>query len=422
MSDGLSILWLKSGPLLPANTGGRIRTHEMLCQISREHRVTYLALKDAGSEFLPEEMEAPYAEKKIWISTSVPARKSVRMARKLLSNLLLSTLPYVLQAYQSRTYTRKIRELDASGEFDLIVCDFLTPALNVLDVEPKTPTVLFQHNMESLIWERMAANQRNPLAKHYLRDQFRRMFDWEERLSRKFDGIITVSPEDSEYARRRYGLTNVLGDVPTGVDTDYFSPQQVANQKPERHRIAFLGSMDWMPNIEAVTWFIDACLPLMKEELPDLILSVIGRNPGASLQALASGRSDVWLSGRVPDVRPHLAECSAMVVPLKTGGGTRIKILEAMALGVPVISTAIGAEGLGLEPETHFLLADSPEAFARQTKRLLEDGALRQRLSKEARNLVEESRTWKHAASGFIGYCHEVLAAAASPPASRKEK
>ena len=396
------ILWVKAGALHPPDTGGKIRTLSMLRELNRWHEVTYLGLQPEGVALHPDEIPDSYAREKIWITKPEPARKSPRFFLQLARNVL-SSKPFALSKHCSAGMRSRLIELDASGRFDLIVCDFLVPALHFEGRAWRTPTVLFQHNMESQIWKRMAANHRNLLSRAYLQSQFRRMFRWEERLSRLFDGIITVSAEDSRFARDVYHLVNVLGDVPPGVDTEFFKPSAMSSSAPPT--LAFLGSMDWMPNIEGVRWFVRDVYPSVKLSVPDVRLRIIGRRPGSEIRALAAADPSIEVTGTVEDVRPWLRDGSAMIVPLLSGGGTRIKILEAMAFGTPVLSSTVGAEGLPFQDGRHLLLADQAELFAARSVELIRSRELRQSLADAARNEVVDQYSWAAAARAFQHLC-----------------
>ena len=401
----LSLLWIKSGAglLHPLDTGGKKRTHAMLREISRHHRVDYLALRRPDENPSREELDDPYAASKEWIAWTETDRGTLPFYAELLWNRLLSTKPYSLTKYVHRPMQRRIRELVHTRSYDLVICDYLYPVLNVLGQTGNVPTILFQHNTEAQIWERLASTQTNALSRWYFRGQHRRMAQWERRLCGRFDGVITVSPDDSKIAQERYGLSNVLGDVPGGVDFDFFSPGPAEERDP--NRIAFLGSMDWIPNVEGVHWFHREVLPLLRRDRPDLKLVVIGRKPAESLRRLAAEDPAVELTGTVDDVRDWVQRCSVLVVPLLSGSGTRIKILEAMAMGIPIVSTTVGAEGLGLASGTHLLLADDPESFARATAQLLDAASLRHQLAATARAHVVEHNGWDRAAQIFIDLC-----------------
>ncbi|MDF1853720.1 MAG: glycosyltransferase family 4 protein [Verrucomicrobiales bacterium] len=408
----MKILWVKSGPLFPLNTGGRRRTHAMLRELAKEHEVTYLASLPENQELHEDEAGADYAQDKIWIRSVEPEFKSAQGLRALLTNLFFSTRPYVLDRYENPSLRSRLLELEASSDFDLIVCDFLTPAVNFEFDAIQTPVVLFQHNIEAQIWKRLAAEKKNPLVKLYFHSQFLRMAEAERLLSASFAGVITVSPEDATRCRDDYALSNVLGAVPTGVDTDFFSPPEP--RTPETGLIGFLGSMDWMPNVECVQYFAEEIFPTILERFPKARFRIIGRNPTPAVQRLGKQFPNIEVTGTVEDVREHLDACHLLVVPLRSGGGTRIKIFEAMAEGVPVVSTTIGAEGLPVRDGDTILLADEPDSFANAVIDLLESDELGARLSGEARSLLARDHSWEAVSLTFIDLCQPILTSRSS--------
>lgn len=404
LSGFMNILWVKSGGMLPADTGGRKRSLAMLREISRAgHRVTFLALTPAGSSVAQAELDDEYAAEKIWVEWTEPRRRSLIFFAGLLKNLFFSSRPYVLDKYRSTAWRKKI--IETASKVDLVVCDFLTPAPNFVGLNVPVPIVLFQHNIESQIWKRLADTATNSLSRLYLRKQYQRMKAWEQRLSAEFTGVITVSPDDADFCRDSYRLTNVLGDVPTGVDVSVFNlPVTEAGSC-----IGFLGSMDWMPNVEGVLRFTTRILPIIRSRMPSVRLKIIGRNPTTAVRQLAQADPLVEVTGTVDEVQSHVHECSVMVVPLMAGGGTRIKIFECMAMGVPVVSTTIGAEGLPVSDGQEILIADEDEAFADAVLRLLDDREMARGLAARARTLVAERYSWHAAGARFIDLCQQTL-------------
>jgi glycosyltransferase involved in cell wall biosynthesis len=193
--------------------------------------------------------------------------------------------------------------------------------------------------------------------------------------------------------------------VPTGVDTAYFAPR-TAVVRP-RH-LVFTGSMDWLPNEDGVQHFVRDVLPLVRRAEPSTTLSIVGRAPTPAVQRLAD-EYGVQVTGRVDDVRPYMAEAAVYVVPLRIGGGTRLKIFEAMAMGKAIVSTTIGAEGLPVDPGLHLAIADDAPSFARAVIHLLQNQTERARLGDAARHLVLERYDW----AAVAGHLETALAAAA---------
>jgi glycosyltransferase involved in cell wall biosynthesis len=402
-AKSMNILWVKSGPLFPLDSGGKKRTHAMLEEISKQHHVTYLALLADGQALHPDEGDATYAAEKVWLPWHEMNKRSWRFPGALLRNFLFSPFPYALEKYLSNPMMRWLESQLATGRFDLVVCDFLIPAPNFRHLKTGVPLILFQHNMEAMIWKRLSESSSNPIKRFYLNGQFGRFAKWEGRLSRLFDGVITVSEDDSRYARRQYELDNVRGHVPTGVDADHFAPRKEI--LADSGVIGFLGSMDWLANIQAVEFFVGEVYLRIKRSIPEVRFVVIGRNPPKSILDLAKSDVSITVTGSVEDVRPYLKGCDLMVVPLLTGGGTRIKILEAMAMGVPVISTTIGAEGLELESGVHLEIADDAEGFADLTTSLLSDTQRRRALADAAYTRLIKENGWKTVIDQFLHLC-----------------
>lgn len=404
MSRPPRILWLKTGPLHPLDTGGKLRTYHMLRELAKTHLITYLSLCPSNTEDEAMAAAAEYSQAQIWIPWASATRGSFRFLLELAGNLF-SPLPYVIQKYRSAAMARALREADTSGQFDLVVCDFLTPAVNLFpgaNTHTRLPSLLFEHNVESQIWQRLAANASDPIRRVYFRQQWRRLWRFEGQAAARFDAVVGVSDEDCAQLKKEFGLTNVLGSVPTGVDATFF---ESVGKPRQAGTIAFVGSMDYMPNQDAVAWFVRDILPPIERQIPRATFTVIGRNPPQRIRELAAQNPAVRVTGTVPDVRPYLAEAECAVVPLRVGGGTRIKIYEAMAAGIPVVSTRIGAEGLQVTHNENILLADSPEEFARQTIELLRQPSLRERLAASARKMVAEQFGWESVTRKFAAYC-----------------
>lgn len=400
----MKILWLKTELLHPVDKGGKIRTYHMLKELKRDHHITYLTLDDNAAA-LQERAEAreramEYCHEAICIPHRNRAKFSAPFYADLAINLI-SPLPYFMQKYISAPMRWKIAELVGGGDVDLLVCDFLMPSTNVPARLP-CPTLLFQHNVEAMIWRRHYEAQTNPVKRAYLYGQWRKTAAYERKTCRRFDQVVAVSAEDREVMEREYGLAQVF-DVPTGVDTEYFSP--IKTVCPEPNHLVFTGSMDWLPNEDAMVFFAEQVLPCIAAQLPDVTLKIVGRNPTPRVQDLAWRHPQITITGRVDDVRPHVARAAACIVPLRIGGGTRLKIYEAMAMGKAVVSTTIGAEGLPVRAGDELLIADEPGELAQAIVRALTDEALNRRLGLHARAAVCERFGWKQAAAAFSQIC-----------------
>jgi glycosyltransferase involved in cell wall biosynthesis len=298
---------------------------------------------------------------------------------------------------------------------DLVVCDFLAPSINVPDDLP-CATLLFEHNVEALIWKRHWKVARDRPSRRYFRAQWRRMRAFEARECRRYGHVVVVSPEDRHLVSRTYGVRRV-SDVPTGVDTAFFRPSGEWSRDP--HGMVFTGSMDWIPNEDAVRFFLQHILPRVRQAVPDATLTVVGRDPSPALVALGAQEHGVVVTGRVEDVRPYMERAALYVVPLRIGGGTRLKIFEAMAMGMPIISTRVGAEGLPVRDGTDIVLADAPEEFARAAIQLLTQEGRARALGQEASRLVRTRLGWDRATAEFAAICERVTTTRAGEGALR---
>jgi glycosyltransferase involved in cell wall biosynthesis len=393
----MRILWIKTELLHPVDKGGRIRTFHMLRSLSRHHHVTYLCLDDglAAPDALARARD--YAQEVVIVPFRPPAKGSAGFFLALLRNLF-SPLPYAVARYESRALRQEILRL--AGASDLIVCDFLAPSINVPAGLP-APVVLFQHNVEAVIWQRHVLVPQPALRRAYFRAQWQRMRRYEAEQCRRFARVIAVSATDAERMRREYQVASV-GCVPTGVDLEYFSASLRQRQSRE---LVFVGSMDWMPNEDGIRWFATEVFGRLQASVEDVRLTVVGRSPSRSLRELASRNAAIEVTGTVEDVRPYLARAGICVVPLRVGGGTRLKIYEAMAAGVPVVTTAIGAEGLPLRHGEHLLIANTAQEQMDAIRALLSDPAQAARLAANALRHVQEHCSWDAATERFLAQC-----------------
>lgn len=403
----MHLLWLKTDLLHPIDKGGKIRTYQMLRELRRRHHVTYLALDDGTAARDAIERAEEYCHELIPVPHRSPAKLTPAFFFDLVANLR-SSLPYAVEKYRSETFRRHVEHLQK--RVDLIVCDFLFPSVN-LPARLEKPSVLFQHNVEAQIWHRHAETRRGRFVEAYFRAQWRRMRDYERETCRRFDAVVAVSSQDRAIMETEYDAP-VVREVPTGVDTEYFTPSGQA--EPDPYHLVFTGSMDWLPNDDAMKYFLREILPLIRQALPAVTLTIVGRNPLPGLRALCRNDNGIRLTGLVADVRPFMEDASVYVVPLRIGGGTRLKVFEAMAMERPIVSTTVGVEGLPVSDGSDVLLADDPRRFAEAVVRLLKDPALAVRVGRAGGAKVRAQFGWSAAAHAFEETCHLALERTAS--------
>jgi sugar transferase (PEP-CTERM/EpsH1 system associated) len=402
----MRILWLKSDLLLPLDKGGRLRSWHLLRHLAPRHEITYLAFADPDQS----DVELRGMRDVVAHVETIPRADAPKGTWRFYAGAashMLDPLPYAVAKYRSRAFRRRVEELFAERSFDLVVSDFLFPAVNLPERLP-CPSVIFTHNVESEIWRRHVETRSGALARTLYGMQYQRMLRYERRALARFDDVVAVSDADRETLLRLYpdAIKSRIHVVPTGVDTEYFTPS-LAHPKP--HEIVFTGSMDWLPNEDAMRYFCEHVLPRVRAEEPRVRLSIVGRSPTPAVRQLAD--RGIQVTGRVEDVRPYVQNAAVYVVPLRIGGGTRLKIFEAMAMGKAVVSTTVGAEGLPVVADEHLVLADGPEPFARAVLDLLRDAPRRDRLGWAARSLVVKQYDWAAVAGALDDAFGRVAAA-----------
>lgn len=396
----MRIVWLKIGGLWPLNMGGRLRSFHAVAELAKRHRVTVLTTHGPADD--PEGLKASlkHCERIVSIPYTIPRAGTRRFAAALLRSRLS---PYPVDIWKCRVPALRsaVAETLAAG-VDVCVADFLVAAGNI-PLGASTPTLLFEHNVEYMIWKRLHDVENRAWRRALLAAEWRRMRRYEARACGLARLTVAVSEADRALLSANAPSADIRA-IPTGVDAEYFHPNGTA-EKPAR--LVFTGSMDWYPNEDAIIHFMDAILPHLRRRVPGLTMSVVGRNPSDRLKALGAAKG-VQVTGTVNDVRPYVAEAAVYVVPLRIGGGTRLKIFEALAMGKAVVSTSVGAEGLPLTPGQHFLQADTAEDFAKAVLSLLDDAPKRRAIGEAGRRLVEARYSWQQIGREFERLCEEV--------------
>jgi glycosyltransferase involved in cell wall biosynthesis len=344
----------------PSTSGKRIRTLNLLLRLAGRHRLTYLCHRNTD----PEEgrQAAAFLSDRgietVVVDRAVPRKSGPLFYARLAANLL-SPVPYSVASHTSRALRRAVCDYAAAHRVDLWQCEW-TPYAAVLDGLAGTRRLVIAHNVESLIWRRYHETETNALKRWYIGGQWHKFERFERRTYGAADCTVAVSAEDARRIRREFGAARVEV-VDNGVDTGFFRP---APGTHDAGRILFVGSLDWRPNLDAVTQLLDHIFPAVLAAAPAARLSLVGRHPPDWLRRRAAVLPGVELHADVADVRPHLAASAVMAVPLRIGGGSRLKILEALACGLPVVSTQVGAEGLCLEPDRHLTVVGGIEEMA----------------------------------------------------------
>jgi glycosyltransferase involved in cell wall biosynthesis len=388
----MKILWVSPFFLHPTDRGAQIRTLGILRELHKRHEIHFAALNN------PRNLEGParsseYSSRHISQEHSAPKRQSLRFIPQLLKSIV-DPMPLAVSRYASASLRHKIDALIAAEHYDAIVCDFLAAAPSFTEV---ANCVLFQHNVEAIIFQRLVEQSRSFPKKAFFQMQAVKMEAYERKVCRSVKQVIAVSEIDASRMRRMFGVNEVTS-VRTGVDVDYFArPGDI----PPVCDIVFSGSMDWLPNVDAAVYFLEEILPLIREKAPAATFTIAGRSPDPKVLKAVQGVEGVSVTGKVEDMRPYLWGARISVVPLRIGGGTRLKIYECMAAGVPVVSTSVGAEGLHYTDGEDIVLADDPAGFADACVRLLSDNSARASLAHHARQRAVREFSWEAVSHEF---------------------
>jgi glycosyltransferase involved in cell wall biosynthesis len=398
----MKLLWVKAGGLVPPDTGGKIRSYNILRQLAKHHEVTFFSFYAAHENDKHEELGQIF-HRVIQIPLVLPRAKSSGEILDYAARLF-SPDPYNLTKYCRPVVRKRLLALLQDETYHAIVCDFLAAAA-VIPWDWPCPKLLFAHNVEASIWQRHYQIAENLLWKALSFYEWKRMECAERRYLQKADHVVVVSQNDRD-GFAKFLDPRKLSVTQTGADTEFFRPMEEAEIP---NSMVFTGSMDWLPNEDGIFYFASEIFPLILSKAPDATLCVVGRNPSQRLQNLAGRVPNIQLTGWVADVRPYLARRAVCIVPLRIGGGTRLKIYEAMSMAKAIVSTSIGAEGLPVVNGEHLLVADDPSSFAEEILRLLRNASYRTQIGQSARHLVEENYSWATVTKDFAQAIENVV-------------
>lgn len=398
------ILFLTSQLPYPPHQGGAIRTYNMIVNLAPRHEIHLLSFVNSPDDV---ERAAPLHQYCRTIEVvPVPRRSTL----KRLLTTLFSSLPDMALRLPSAEFHSKLATRLESGNFDVVQVESIEMAPYAMgdtgwktddrpfDLAQGRPLWVFDdYNAEYVLQQRaFETDVRHPrrwIGALYSFIQWQKLRRYEAAVCQRVDRVVAVSEADREILQKLAPGAEVTV-IPNGVDTRAYDPEQTYPLVLEPHAIVFTGKMDFRPNIDAVLWFCHQVLPLIKTQVPDVHFYIVGQKPPQRLRPLAEDPT-VTLTGYVDDVRPYIAGAGLYVVPLRIGGGTRLKIMEAMALGRAIISTSLGCEGYPVTSGRELVIADTPQDFARCVVELLGDTQRREELGRVGRRFVEERYDWR---------------------------
>lgn len=368
----------------PPKDGGSIATLNMITGLrDAGHELTCLSLNTVKHRYPIDKIPASLSGKIRFIG--IDCDSSIKLLR-LLHNLLFSKVPYIAERFNNKAFENRLIQL-LEEEFDIIQMEgpYLGHCIKTIRQRSKAVISFRAHNVEHRIWERKAANERKPLVKWYLKNMAKRLKAFEFQVARDSNCLVCISPLD-EKAFLDMGIDRPHITIPTGLELQEYASTDL----PEDPSVFFIGALDWLPNQEGLNWFLTHVLDQLREELPGLTFHVAGRNAPPVFERLLSKKQVIY-HGEIEDAKAFMKSYRVMVAPLFTGSGIRIKILEAMALGRPVVTTPIGTEGIPVVNEQEVLVSDNPESFKNQIIALCQNQSLAMGLVRESRKLIHEN-------------------------------
>jgi glycosyltransferase involved in cell wall biosynthesis len=367
----------------PLVWGFGIRVYQIIKYLAKRHAVTvlaYAAPKDQASiEALRETGATIRAVIRDEPTTS--AKRSAQLAS------LVSRDSFQWQSLASAQMQAALDDLLASQDFDVIQIE--SSQMFGFRYDSRAPLIVDEHNIEYELLYRTFKTERSPLRKLYNWVEYRKFRKEEQRSWLESDSCVLTSGREQEILRQYAPQAPTLV-VPNGVDTEFYTSDPTLERDP--NNVVFVGVMHYRPNVDAALYFARDILPLLVRERPSIKFTIVGG--GAPDELLRFAGPNLEFTDVVPDTRPYITRAGAFVVPLRMGSGTRLKVLEGLAMRCPMVSTSVGCEGIDTRNEQHLLIADDADSFARGVLRLLNDRALANRLAEQGRALVEARYSW----------------------------
>ncbi len=389
----MKVLWISQNVPFPPKSGVLLRNYNLVRMASQFASVDLIAIaKKTAMPSSYAEMAVPELRKFCASVEKVrlpPEESRLSFLLVLLKSLFTRT-PFTANWATAATLEDALKRTLDRANYDLVYFDSISLA-GYRHMVGTAARVLNHHNIESQLFERRIAYERNPLKRFYLRLEARKLRRYETDVVADFDSNLVVSNLDgARLGEFCPGVPTAL--VANGVDVEYFRPSDHAAAQPGH--LIMVSGMNWFPNLDAVLYMMESIWPMVSAAIPGVRLTIVGARPPPRVTELAARDPRITVTGFVDDIRPYMDRAQVYLCPMRDGGGTRLKILDALSMGKPIVATSMALEGIDVMPEQDVLVGDTPEAFVTQIKRLVADEALQARLSANGRAFVEQHFSW----------------------------
>lgn len=389
----MKILFLTPYVPYPLNNGGLIRVYHLLINLAREHTVTTVCMEpDNEAQAKGIEIIRQHGVDIQTVPVANNQKKEFKRLYQLLS--LVSSKPYQFKQYHSKTMQAEINKQLKNGDHDLLMVEF--SQMGYYELNTNVPSFVDQHNVEYEIMHRTFQTESNPLRKLLAYSEWKKYHKQEIENCEKFTACLTTSKRDAEILQERSPNMN-CHVIPNGVDSTFFSNDSTDTSRKTKNKnmVLFTGTISYYPNTEGILWFYQSIWPIIKNKNPEAVFCIAGKSPPPEIERLAQSDDSVQVTGMVDDMRDYYNMASVVVVPLRVGGGTRLKILEGMSMAKAIVSTSVGAEGIDHSDNENILLRDTPDEFADAVVSLMNNEDMRHKIEKGGRELVESKYDWQ---------------------------
>jgi glycosyltransferase involved in cell wall biosynthesis len=384
----MNVLLLTQVLPYPPDSGPKVKTWNVLKYLAQRHEVTLVSFVRGDQSD-----DVCHLERYCRAVYTVPMRRGPWRDLWHMALSFLRNEPFMMVRDDRRAMRDLVARLASEMHFDVAHADQMNMAQYAARV-PGARKILDAHNALWLLYRRLWQTMGPGPRKWLLGRDYRLLKRYEGWVCQEFDAVLAVSEEDEAALEEAAGQALDVAVIPIAVDTDEV---KVVQREAEPRHVLHIGTMYWPPNVDAMKWFIDHIYPLVRQQRPDVHLDVVGARPPAELLALNDAGLGIHVTGYVADPTPYQRRAAVMVVPLLAGGGMRVKILNAMAEGIPIVSTTLGYEGIEATPGRDILVGDTPEAFAAEVLRVLDDPDLGRQLAANGRRLIEEKYSYRYA-------------------------